>query len=50
VVGGVLVAGGVALWLTAPKAAPGAPQTSALRVAPALAPGFAGLSVGGSFR
>jgi hypothetical protein len=44
-VGAVFVVGGGVLFFTAPHAAPAA----ALRVAPALAPGVAGLSVAGGF-
>ncbi len=46
IVGGVGVAGALALWFTAPKPSE---RASALRVTPAVAPGYGGLDVLGAF-
>lgn len=43
--GGILLAAGLALWLSAPKSHP----TAAWQVAPAIGPGHAGLSLTGSW-
>jgi hypothetical protein len=51
VAGGVLLAGGVVLVLTAPSSQEKktARAFSDVRVAPALGPGYSGMSLGGSF-
>jgi hypothetical protein len=45
VAGGALLAGGVVLWLTAPRA----PSSTGLVIAPGAAPSFAGLALRGAW-
>ena len=49
IAGGVLVAGGLVLFLTAPTHDGAAAPTTGVRIVPSLAPGLAGLSLHGSF-
>jgi hypothetical protein len=49
IAGGVLVAGGVVLFFTAPTREGGAAPSTAMRVVPSLAPGAAGVSLQGTF-
>ena len=47
IAGGAVLATGIALWLTAPSSTDDA--TTAVRIAPSLGPGLAGLAVAGGF-